>query len=90
MGLIRLLEISACRLPLRLVDPAENSPSLSLSLALSRSFSLSLSVCLTEAGVRYSLLVYDTFRRKRGDRGKGSGGSCVTKCDARKNRGENV
>lgn len=88
MGLIRLLEISACRLPLRLVDPAENSPSLLFSLDLSRSFSLSL--CLTEAGVRYSLLVYDTFRRKRGDRGKGSGGSCVTKCDARKNRGENV
>lgn len=41
MGLSRLLEISACRLPLRLVDPAENSPSLSLSLALSLSLSLS-------------------------------------------------
>lgn len=41
VGLIRLLEISACRLPL--VDPAENSPSFLLSLALSLSLSLSLS-----------------------------------------------
>lgn len=59
-----------------------------LSHCLSLSFSFSLSLSVSEAGVRIVPSIWFVSKgRKRGDQGKGgSGGSCVTKCDALKNR----